>query len=299
MSATQPPSQAAIARKAREHFVGQLEGVLQPLSEAIRGRLVELADGATSTRDSQQRRDAMLDFDRQRRAWQQGTAEAWRKAMKPPTATTQMRLEAVNLSLIGDEVVENKILASRVALSILEKATWELNDLKVRMQHLEGHELGDHDVLRTEAVMQLMVEQWGANGLLRPTWVMVQDVIGRHMVEKMVSAYKTTNQFLVQRGVLPDIDLSSRVKRGASSPAQRKPAAGGAGGGGSAAGGGGGGGGASGGGGATSGSGGGYGGGGGGGPSTGYGGTTTSSGGYGSTGSGGYGGGGGSVSGGG
>ncbi len=281
MSAPQPPSQAAIARKAREHFVGQLEGVLQPLSEAIRARLVELVDGATSSRDSQERRDAMLDFERQRRAWTEGTAEAWRKAMKPPTATTQMRLEAVNLSLIGDEVVENKILASRVALTILEKATWELNDLKVRMQHLEGHELGDHDVLRTEAVTQLMVEQWGANGLLRPTWVMVQDVISKLMVEKMVSAYKTTNQFLVQRGVLPDIDLSSRVRRGASSPVQRKPAAGGAGGEGA------GGGGASGGtGGGASAPGGGY-AGGGGAPSTGYGGTSTSTGGYASTGGGG------------
>ena len=286
----QPPSQAAIARKAREHFVSQLEGVLQPLAEAIRARLGELVDGATSSRDSQDRRDAMLDFERQRRAWQAGTAEAWRKAMKPPTVTTQMRLEAVNLALIGDEVVENRILASRVALTILEKATWELNDLKVRMQHLEGRELGDHDVLRTEAVMQLMVEQWGANGLLRPTWVMVQDVIGKHMVEKMVSAYKSTNVFLVQRGVLPDIDLSSRVKRTASSPVQRKPVTGGAGAegtGGPGAGGGGSGGGAS-------GPGGGY-GGGGGGPSTGYGGTSTSTGDYGSTGGGGYGSGGGAA----
>ncbi len=291
MSANQPPSQAAIARKAREHFVGQLEGVLQPLSEAIRGRLVELVDGATSSRDSQERRDAMLDFERQRRAWQKGTVEAWRKAMKPPTATTQMRLEAINLSLIGDEVVENKILASRVALSILEKATWEINDLKVRMQHLEGHELGDQDVLRTEAVVQLMVDQWGANGLLRPTWVMVQDVISRHMVEKMVSAYKSTNVFLVERGVLPDIDLSSRVKRGASSPAQRKPAAGGGGGEGAGAGGGGSGGGS----GGASGPGGGY--AGSGGPSTGHGGTST--GGYGNTADGRGGGGGVSISGGG
>jgi hypothetical protein len=227
VSAPKPPSQAQaeIARKAREHFVAQLEGVLQPLSEAIRGRLVELVDGATSTRDAQERRDAMLDFERQRHAWQQGTAEAWRKAMKPPTATARIRLDAVNLSLIGDEVVENRILASRVALSALEKATWELNDLKVRMQHIEGQELAEDDVLRAQAVTQLMVEQWGANGLPRPTWVMVQDVISKHMVEKMVLAYKSTNEFLVKRGVLPDIDHISRVKRSVSSPAQRKPAA--------------------------------------------------------------------------
>jgi hypothetical protein len=209
----------------REHFVGQLEGVLQPLSDAIRARLIELVDASTSTRDAQERRDAMLDFERQRRDWQERTAKAWRKALVPPTATARVRLEAANLSLIGDEVVENKILSSRLALAVAEKATWDLNDLKLRMEHLEnGEELAGHDVLRPEAVAQLMVEQWGASGLPRPSWVLVQDVIQAHMADKMLAAYRSTNEFLVQRGVLPDIDLSGRVRRAAAPPGQRRAA---------------------------------------------------------------------------
>ncbi|TFZ07550.1 DUF1631 family protein [Ramlibacter henchirensis] len=40
----------------------------------------------------------------------------------------------------------------------------------------------------------------------------------------MVAAYKSTNHFLVERGVLPDIDLSTRVKRGTSAvPPRRTP----------------------------------------------------------------------------
>lgn len=216
-----------LARQAREHFVGQLEGVLAPLSDAIRARLIELVDGSTSTRDSQDRRDAMLEFERQRRDWQERTAKAWRKAVIPPTATARVRLEAANLSLIGDEVVENKILSSRLALSITEKATWDLNDLKLRMEHLEnGEELASHDVLRPEAVAQLMVEQWGASGLPRPSWVLVQDVIHAQMTERMVAAYRSANEFLLGRGVLPDIDLSARVKRNASAPSPRRSGAG-------------------------------------------------------------------------
>src|SRR6478609_8336613 len=139
MSAQLPPaSSAPIARQAREQFVVYLEGVLPTLSDAIRLKLIELVDTGTSTRDMQDRRDAMMEFERQRARWVQGTAKAWRDAVIPPTATARVRLGAMNLELIGDDVVEKKILSSRLALAVREKASWELNDLKVRMQHLEG-----------------------------------------------------------------------------------------------------------------------------------------------------------------
>ncbi|WBY00140.1 DUF1631 family protein [Ramlibacter tataouinensis] len=229
MTPTPPPSQSSVvARQAREHFVAQLEGVLQPLSDAIRARLLELMDTAAGSREAQDRRDAMLDFEHQRHAWVDATASAWRKAVAPPTATARVRLEALDLALMGDDVVENKILASRLALAVLEKATWELNEIKVRMEHLDGQELASHDVLRAEAVAQLMVEQWGASGLPRPTWVQVHELIHKHMIERMQAAYRSTNELLVARGVLPDIDLSARVRRGAPAPTSRPaPASGG------------------------------------------------------------------------
>ena len=46
-------------------------------------------------------------------------------------------LEEVYLELVGDEVVENNILSSRLALAIQDKANFELNDLRLRIK-LEG-----------------------------------------------------------------------------------------------------------------------------------------------------------------
>ncbi|MGZ5181327.1 MAG: DUF1631 domain-containing protein [Ramlibacter sp.] len=218
MKRTQTPQSVPLARQAREHFVGQLEGVLQPLSDGIRARLIEQVDGATSTRDAQERRDAMLEFDRLRGPWQDATARAWRKAVVPAAATQPVRLEALNLELIGDDVVENKILASRLALTVAEKATWTLNDLKARMQHLEnGEELMPQDILRPDVVAQTLIEQWAAAGLQRTTWQLVQDVIHKQVTERVVAAYEATNEFLVGRGVLPEIDLAGKVKRSPSS----------------------------------------------------------------------------------
>jgi hypothetical protein len=224
MAAQMPPAPPVpLARQVREQFVAYLEGVLPALSDAIRMKLIELVDTGTSTRDMQERRDAMMDFERLRAKWVQSTLKAWRDAVIPPTATARVRLGAVNLELIGDDVVEKKILSSRLALAVREKASWELNDLKLRMQDLEGVEdLASHDVLQPEAVSQLMIEQWTASELPRQSWSLVKDVIQQHMVERLLEAYRRTNKFLIASGVLPEIDLAKKVKRGASAPGTRK-----------------------------------------------------------------------------
>ena len=216
MASQAPPANpGSVARQVREQFVAYIEGVLPPLSDAIRLKLIELADVPASTKDMQNRRDAMLDFERARGRWIEGTAKAWRNAIIPPTATASVRLSAMSLELIGDEVVENKILSSRLALAVREKASWELGDLKVRMQHLEGaQELASHDILQPEAVAQLLIEQWIANAFARQGWILAKDVIQQHIVERLLEGYRRSNKFLIANGVLPEIDLSQQVKRG-------------------------------------------------------------------------------------
>ena len=222
MNAPQLPQGAGaqIARQAREQFVARAEAVLAPLVEAIRARLVELVDTSASSREMYERRDAMTEFDRKGRAWGQCVAKAWRQAIVPPTATARVRLEAANLELIGDDVVERKILSSRLAQAIQEKASWHLNELRVRMQHLQGgDELAAGDILRAEALSQLLVEQWTAAELSRELWALVQDVVQRQFLEHVPEAYRAVNEFLIAQGVMPDIDLNARVKRTAPAPA--------------------------------------------------------------------------------
>lgn len=228
MAAQMPPASAAqLARQAREHFLAQTQAVMAPMAEAIRARLIELVDQSSSTKEMQDRRDCMLDFERLRGVWIEAVPKAWRQALVPPTATARVRLEAVSLELIGDDVVEKKILSSRLALSILDKVTWELNDLRLRVQHLEGgDDLASHDILRPEVISQLMVEQWTAAQLTRETWSLARDVIQKFMVERLVESYRLANEFLVSNGVMPDIELSNRVKRRAATAARRPSASG-------------------------------------------------------------------------
>jgi hypothetical protein len=199
--------------------VTHVEAALEPLGLAIKARLAELVDSSAGSREMYERRDAMVDFDRKGPIWLQATAKAWRAALVPPTDTGLARL-ASSLELIGDEVVERKILSSRLALAIIEKASWELNDLRVRMQHLEGgDDFASTDIMRPEALAQLMVEQWDQAEMTRQSWEMVQDVIHKELLAHVPQAYHLTNEFLIKQGVMRNIDLSSRVRRGASSSA--------------------------------------------------------------------------------
>jgi len=228
VSTQRPPREAAtaLARRLREQFVAQVEGALAPLQQAIRTRLTELAESALNAKEMYELRDAMLDFDQKGRQWVRGTGAAWRQAVEPAAGAGRGRPEAGGLELIGDDVVERKILGSRLALAVREKASWELNDLKVRMQHLEGGDaLEGADILRPEALCQAVVEQWDEAGLTREQWTLVHDIVQAGLVEHAPKAYKAANEFLVGKGVLRDIDLSSRVRRSASVAPGRRPEA--------------------------------------------------------------------------
>lgn len=221
MSSTLTPAATPLARQARERFVAHMEGVLPQLCEAVRLTLGDAMNTAKSSRDMHARRDALVEFEKEAARWAEGTARAWRRAIVPPTATGRARIQAGALELIGDDVVENKILSSRLAMALQEKAVWDLNDLRLRVTHLEGGEdLATEDVLRPEALSQLMVEQWMACKLSRETWTAVKDVIVQHVAPRAVQGYRDANEFLIDRGVLPEIDMSARVKKPPSSPAR-------------------------------------------------------------------------------
>ncbi|MDB5900089.1 MAG: hypothetical protein JWP41_3691, partial [Ramlibacter sp.] len=225
MSSTLTPASAPLARQARERFVAHMEGVLTELSNAVRSALQEQMNTAQSSRDMQQKRDALVDYEQAAARWIDGVAKAWRRAIVPATATGRVRMQLASLELIGDDVVENKILSSRLAMAVQEKVVWDLNDLKLRITHLEGgEELANEDVLRPEALAQLLVEQWSAAKLPRETWTQVKDVIESGVVPRALDGYRQANEFLVESGVLPNIDLRNRVKRPVSPDRpQRQP----------------------------------------------------------------------------
>ncbi|MFI4926254.1 MAG: DUF1631 family protein, partial [Burkholderiales bacterium] len=219
MASPVPSAATPLARQARELFAVHMQGVLPELSDSIRKVLAEQMSTAQSSRDMQQRRDELVEFEQCSGKWVDAVARAWRRAVVPPAATARVRVELASLELIGDDVVENKILSSRLAMAIQEKAVWELNDLKLRIVHVEGgEELGPDDVLRPEALAQLMLDEWAVAKLSRETWASVKDVVQGMVVPRALEGYQQANEFLVESGVLQNIDLRSRVRRPAAGP---------------------------------------------------------------------------------
>jgi hypothetical protein len=225
LSASAPPPPAALARQARERFVADVEASLPDLAGAISTRLLEMVDRSPSTREAQIRRDALLQYERQRALWVDKTGRALRRASQRPDESRPVRSAAMGLELIGDDVVEQKIVASRLAMAIHEKVSWELNDLRVRIQALEGgNDFAADDVLRPEALALLLIEQWMDSDLSRQSWLMVSDLIQQRLVPVAGEAYRRVNGALIVAGVVPDVELSRRVKRSASAPSLRGPA---------------------------------------------------------------------------
>lgn len=228
MSIARSASSLQLARETRERFVLATEGAIAPLARAIRDRLTTLSSEAGTARAMQENRDDFVAFQGQATQWVTLSQAGWRKALAASSGGTGTLPSALRLELIGDEVVESNILSSRLAQLIHDKASFELSDLRLRIQHLEGTtELDAKDVLKPETLAKLLVEQWLAAGLSRGLWTRVQDTVQQGLVDVIVKAYESANAHLIANGVMQEIDLKSFVRRTGN--------AGGAGGGGSGA----------------------------------------------------------------
>ncbi|EJL82677.1 Protein of unknown function (DUF1631) [Polaromonas sp. CF318] len=219
-----------LVEQARALFTERAARILPVLAKTIQDKLSALVDQPGSARDMQERRDGWMAFQKSGDAWVRGTAAAWANAQAIPAANSPARfLDSGKFELMDNDVMEDKILASRLALRLLDFASWELNDLRLRIQNLEGiTELHKQDILRPEVLAQHLVEQWGKAGLPREVWLAVQSGIQKDMGEHLLETYHATNEFLVQQGVMAEIDLRPLVKRtpsaaGTGAPAKTAP----------------------------------------------------------------------------
>ena len=194
------------------------------ISAAAQSHLTSLMNESSRLRESQSRRDAWTVYQKVRGLWLDGTMKAWQQALLPPTRAKGQDLNEENFQLVGTDVVDNKIVASRLVRGSIEKLSAQIDDLKIRMRVLEGHaEFEDHDVLRPEVVMLPIVEQWSVAGMPRDSWPMVHDVVQRMLSDRLLSAYTQCNELLIQHGVMPKIELKDRVKRVANTDPGQSP----------------------------------------------------------------------------
>ena len=195
-------------------FVDAMDACTQELAGVIQQCLLGAATGAAaSMADRRTAMDAMATFSQERSAWVIAVRRAWRDAVDKVGTAGSLSQQA-KLGLVDDEEVEQQILASRLSQAVHEKANWELNDLKVRVQRLEhATDLASDDVFRPEVYARLLVEAWIECGLTRPMWNLVQEVVREPVATRMTEAYHQINEYLIGQGVVPQIELKHMVRR--------------------------------------------------------------------------------------
>ncbi len=217
MSNGRPTAQSqALARATRERFVAEVDPVVLDLAATAQGRLSSLAEQTGNVRAQQASRDTFLTFQRLRDNWVLEVRKAWSKSLAGPTQGQLRKVEPRSsmLTLIGDDEIENKILTSRLTLAVADKVSWELNDLRLRILHLDGGtDWAERDVFKPDTFAGLLVGQWTQVGLTRASWQSVQDSVTPLVADRMLAGYTHANEFLVRNGVLPVLDRKQGVRR--------------------------------------------------------------------------------------
>ncbi len=215
VSRSLPAAPLALAAQARERFTQVACAGLPGVATGIQERLDQLIDEAGNGREVQVRRDAWAAFREHSHQWVQRSTAAWQNAARAlHSEHTASGPRTGTLELMGKDVVENHILSSRLSLSMLDHVSWELNDLRLRVQHLEASsDLPSHDVLRPEVLAQHLVAQWLGSGLSHAAWNLLPDVWPQHLAPALMAAYHEANVLLVRAGVMAEIDLRPLVRR--------------------------------------------------------------------------------------
>ncbi|MEX1166535.1 MAG: DUF1631 family protein [Hydrogenophaga sp.] len=207
---------SSLAKQARELFVVHVGRALPELVKACETRLMAMMDQVGPAREMQERRDAWILFQKSQTTWLNQSRKALQRTLLPryTNSGNSTLSEPGRLELMAEGVIDDQILASRLAMRVLEKSSTELNELRLRIQHLEKRqELPRGDVLLPDVVSRILVDQWIDTQMTREGWLLVQDGLAPSLSAKMLDAYKAANEFLVASGVMKEIDLSALVKR--------------------------------------------------------------------------------------
>lgn len=204
---------ASLAARIRRRLVDDATQAMVALQASIREHLISLLDEVTPMREQQLRRDTWTLYEQQKERWLAATLKAWQAGLGSVVARPATLSLPDKLELVSTETVENRMLASRMALSLMEVAASEINDLRKRLKHLEGvQELPAQDIAHPEVLAQAMVEQWVACGLSLESWSLINDLVQKQINTQWRQIYTSCNAELVAQGVLPVIAFKPHAK---------------------------------------------------------------------------------------
>ena len=239
-----PANPTALAQQARrsyaEGLIAGMPGIVKSVEQATRNLVSQVAEHALAMR----RREAFLDIQKAGPFWLSNMVSMLRGALtsgmvsaSSPRDLPAPSTRAAKLTLVDDETIEHEILTSRLALAMMDQASWEFTDLRSRINLLESREeLDPNDVLRPHVLARIATSSWRAASLSLDTWRQLQPVLHDELSHFAEEGYHEINHWLVQRHVMPEIDLRPYIRRSRNSsrigaPSSFTPLANGAGGG--------------------------------------------------------------------
>jgi hypothetical protein len=217
-----PSNLASQARRLyTEELVKGLVGLVQAVMDGSRALLDKPSEHAVF----QRRRDMVQGLMTGAQSWHRGIVSGLRHAlMHGVSASRPHDLPSPGgavgaLSLVDDDTIELEIVTSRLALAIMDRASWEFADLRSRVAHLEGRaELDPHDMLRAHVLARIVFEAWRASAQTLEAWRELQPVLHEEFALLVEEAYHEANRWLAEHKVLPDVDLRPFIRRSRSHP---------------------------------------------------------------------------------
>jgi HAMP domain-containing protein len=208
------------------------------MPRAVRAVLDRLRDQCTQVGPPDlmlKRRDLLVDLPRQAGHWQKlfvaqlATVLAGRPS--PAHGARPVATQVDELALVDDSTIDLEILVSRMALAMMDKASWEFSDLRYRMSALDRRdEMDPQDILRPHALARAAVDSWRAAGLSVEHWRVAQVLLHDEFAGVVHEAYHETNRWLIGQGVCPEVNLRQFIRRSRDAgPPPAVPAAGGGG----------------------------------------------------------------------
>ena len=214
----------SLAQQARERHVLHVGRSLPELAKAIEQRLTSLLDQPGTAADIQVRRDTWGTFKKRQALWVDDCRNALKKVLAARAGLTEPASVSGQLELVAGDAIDDQILASRMAMRVLDKTSSELNDLRLRVQHLEQRtELSKSDILLPDVLARLLVKHWKLAGLEREGLAQVQDHVAPMLGAILLDGYKSANAHLIANGVMEKIDLQALVRRSPSAGPSTRP----------------------------------------------------------------------------
>jgi hypothetical protein len=224
----------ALATQARRVYLEALVRGMTPLAAAIGQGAAQLLSQGAPHAVMMARRDAVQAWQKLGPNWQMAVVGALRHAAVHGVSDNAREHESTaqaqsqKMSLVDDSTIEREIVSSRLALVMMDRATWEFTDLRTRMQALEAHDdLDPLDLLRAHVVARVALDAWTRVGLDTNVWQLLHHELHEEFAQLLSEAYHETNRWLIAQKVLPEVDLRPFIRRTAQAAAAAAAAAGG------------------------------------------------------------------------